>query len=402
MATLQDAEALFAQKNYYDAFNASFDITQAEPDNYDAWLLMGKSFLLMTNYKNWSENRADAVKALIHAEKRTKDMEELKEFNFQVRCATRMWIADQKLLLLENVRQQEDLDAWGDYLKQSMTLEITMGMFRNTLRRCPHSTELREAAGLSAQELDELCNDDRQEQIDKLDDDLNILVADRMYEISCDIYEKAKNLLENNNVSDKELVRQIGNAVIPKLGLARLMASLSGEREGTPTAIKVRALKKQAEIEDYELEAKLYPCGVPMHLYQGDRSKNIAELTELYEQIKTLEPSFTAPPLPPVMATKLPTTPAASSGGCYVATAVYGSYDCPEVWTLRRFRDDTLAEHWYGRTFIHLYYAVSPTLVRWFGETRWFKALWRGKLDRMVSRLNERGVENTPYQDKKW
>src|SRR5699024_12626084 len=24
-----------------------------------------------------------------------------------------------------------------------------------------------------------------------------------------------------------------------------------------------------------------------------------------------------------------------SSGGCYVATAVYGSYDCPEVWTLR-------------------------------------------------------------------
>ena len=28
--------------------------------------------------------------------------------------------------------------------------------------------------------------------------------------------------------------------------------------------------------------------------------------------------------------------------GCYVATAVYGSYDCPEVWTLRRYRDDTL------------------------------------------------------------
>lgn len=25
--------------------------------------------------------------------------------------------------------------------------------------------------------------------------------------------------------------------------------------------------------------------------------------------------------------------------GCYVATCVYGSYDCPEVWTLRRFRD---------------------------------------------------------------
>ena len=28
-----------------------------------------------------------------------------------------------------------------------------------------------------------------------------------------------------------------------------------------------------------------------------------------------------------------------SGGGCYVATAVYGSYDCPQVWTLRRYRE---------------------------------------------------------------
>ena len=54
--------------------------------------------------------------------------------------------------------------------------------------------------------------------------------------------------------------------------------------------------------------------------------------------------------------------------GCYVATAVYGSYDCPQVWTLRRFRDYTLAETWYGRAFIRAYYAVSPTLVKWFGS----------------------------------
>ena len=41
--------------------------------------------------------------------------------------------------------------------------------------------------------------------------------------------------------------------------------------------------------------------------------------------------------------------------GCYVATAVYGSYDCPQVWTLRRFRDHTLAASWYGRAFIRAY-----------------------------------------------
>ena len=95
-------------------------------------------------------------------------------------------------------------------------------------------------------------------------------------------------------------------------------------------------------------------------------------------------------------------TKAASSGGCYVATAVYGSYDCPQVWTLRRFRDYTLAESWYGRAFIRTYYAISPTLVKWFGQTAWFKRMWKGTLDRMVNRLNANGVQDTPYQDKNW
>ena len=88
--------------------------------------------------------------------------------------------------------------------------------------------------------------------------------------------------------------------------------------------------------------------------------------------------------------------------GCYVATAVYGSYDCPEVWTLRRYRDITLASTWYGRIFIYTYYAVSPTLVKWFGNTEWFKNMWKPTLDNMVAKLNESGVEDTPYEDLKW
>ena len=88
--------------------------------------------------------------------------------------------------------------------------------------------------------------------------------------------------------------------------------------------------------------------------------------------------------------------------GCYVATAVYGSYDCPEVWTLRRFRDNVLAKTWYGRLFIHLYYAVSPTAVRLFGDCAWFQNFFRGKLDKLVSGLQSDGFESTPYQDLNW
>ena len=88
--------------------------------------------------------------------------------------------------------------------------------------------------------------------------------------------------------------------------------------------------------------------------------------------------------------------------GCYVATCVYGSYDCPQVWTLRRYRDYTLAQTWYGRVFIHIYYAISSILVKCFGKTKLFKKIWKGKLDRMVAKLQKNGVESTPYEDKKW
>ena len=87
---------------------------------------------------------------------------------------------------------------------------------------------------------------------------------------------------------------------------------------------------------------------------------------------------------------------------CYIATSVYGSYDTPEVWTLRRFRDDVLGETWYGRLFIKAYYATSPTLVHWFGDAEWFQNFWRDKLDTLVDNLQEDGFESTPYQDKDW
>ncbi len=88
--------------------------------------------------------------------------------------------------------------------------------------------------------------------------------------------------------------------------------------------------------------------------------------------------------------------------GCYVATCVYGSYDCPEVWTLRRYRDNKLGASHGGRAFIRLYYAISPTLVKWFGNTNWFKKMWRGVLDKKVKKLQAQGYESTPYDDIDW
>lgn len=85
--------------------------------------------------------------------------------------------------------------------------------------------------------------------------------------------------------------------------------------------------------------------------------------------------------------------------GCYIATCVYGAYDCPQVWVLRRYRDNYLETHFWGKMFIKSYYFISPKVVRAFGKRRWFNAFWRKVLDRKINLLKQRGVDDTPYND---
>ena len=81
---------------------------------------------------------------------------------------------------------------------------------------------------------------------------------------------------------------------------------------------------------------------------------------------------------------------------CYVATCIYGSYDCPQVWTLRRYRDYSLAKKWYGRVFIRTYYFLSPEFVKMFGKTKLFTVLFKKILDKFIVKLQHNGFENTP------
>ncbi|MBR6864915.1 MAG: TFIIB-type zinc finger domain-containing protein [Bacteroidales bacterium] len=140
------------------------------------------------------------------------------------------------------------------------------------------------------------------------------------------------------------------------------------------------------------IAASSWEDGIKIHntylKYLNDKDSNKNLMTKYAEKIKKFNPSYS-----------LPAFNTGNTGGCYIATAVYGSYDCPEVWTLRRFRDDSLQSTWYGRAFIKAYYAISPQLVKWFGDTKWFKNLWKRHLDRMVNSLKEKGFSSMPYID---
>ena len=93
-------------------------------------------------------------------------------------------------------------------------------------------------------------------------------------------------------------------------------------------------------------------------------------------------------------------TSGSSSDGCYIATAGYGSYDCPEVWTLRRFRDEYLKGSVFGRLFVRFYYAVSPGLVRRVGGRDFFRKPVKRVLDQFVIHLKNKGFQDTPYDDR--
>ncbi len=127
-----------------------------------------------------------------------------------------------------------------------------------------------------------------------------------------------------------------------------------------------------------------------IYLLNG-KEKDLAIIDKYVSCIKKYDSTYVKPEIQTVLNT---------NSGCYIATSIYGSYDCPQVWTLRRFRDNTLDNYWTGRSFIKTYYAISPTLVKWFGESSIFKGIFTPILNHIVSTLKKRGVSDMPYNDK--
>jgi hypothetical protein len=75
--------------------------------------------------------------------------------------------------------------------------------------------------------------------------------------------------------------------------------------------------------------------------------------------------------------------------GCFIATAVYGSYEADEVLALRRFRDDILNKSMPGRAAIATYYFISPSIARFIETKPAIKNLIRPLLTKFSKRFPE-------------
>ncbi len=88
-------------------------------------------------------------------------------------------------------------------------------------------------------------------------------------------------------------------------------------------------------------------------------------------------------------AKKVGSTISSASDGCYIATMAYGDYNHPQVFELRKFRDDYLSKTKIGRSFIKFYYKYSPSLVEKLKNKPTINIIIRRGLDQFIKSIKK-------------
>jgi len=117
-------------------------------------------------------------------------------------------------------------------------------------------------------------------------------------------------------------------------------------------------LKTQVEKLKIEIDDQVVMEGVIMSLHRNSIMRIL--LSKVSVTKKNLGPS------------KL-----AKKKGCFIATAVYGQEDAPEIRKFHLIRDHILKRSFAGRLFISFYYMFSPAMARWLQDKPALKRLVR-------------------------
>ncbi len=377
--------------NKQEAENYCNKIIEIDPENADAWLLKGISAVWQSTLGNLRMD--EFLSCVSNAFQYATSIENLKELG--QRAYQELYNLSLAINALQLNRVVSVPSTWKEYLnfspdpwKWRIQIQAYYATSFNALND-EHPTD-------QQSELDSLA---ASLGLDDLDIKFKNEVVNSGIQLWNDSLEKY-NSSSDGYPTDYMFDSMIQSGLVAMLMLEYVIPSDTSEIDDALKTIVIKACKNLITMKTVWMGLKSYTVSFSGGTKSHPVSKQFSfsakqeatnDIKKYHNIIKICDPSYT-----------IPTVQEPSEGGCYIATAVYGSYDCPQVWTLRRYRDYKLAETWYGRSFIHIYYATSPLLVKWFGHTVCFKKMWKGKLDRMVANLNAKGVEDTPYEDREW
>lgn len=389
---IEEAEVLYKNGCYSEASEKCLEVIKTGESIKEAYLLWAKAYLFlipitMAEDEKYTKNFYNSIVKVISC---CETFEEMFTAEAEICSTINEW---EKFCLKEQINfivKNPTLANWKTHINTWVTASKMKCYVQLYVVNTPAFKKLQEESGETPRAIREKYDVKYENEITKEEK------CDLYFSAACEIFDGAVAFHEEYQNTSSEALQAVLDQMIERFNVSQLVMD-SGIAEGI--ADESERLIKLAEILNYIINAEVFPNGKRLVLFSTKSDDYfVNNLKKTYSRIKELDDSFVIPQI--VIPEPTPTQP--TGGGCYVATAVYGSYDCPEVWTLRRFRDNTLAETWYGRAFIRTYYAISPTLVKWFGKTEWFKNMWKPSLDKLVKRLNNNGVGNTVYNDREW
>ena len=78
-----------------------------------------------------------------------------------------------------------------------------------------------------------------------------------------------------------------------------------------------------------------------------------------------------------------------ANGGCFIATAAYGTPFAEEINILRFWRDTFLLKYYLGNLFVKFYYKTSPSIANFIRDKDWMKNIVKFFLNPFIKLLNK-------------
>lgn len=205
----------------------------------------------------------------------------------------------------------------------------------------------------------------------------NIIIPNGCEEIGADCFTNCKDL---KDIYVPPSVTNIGSDAFYTFNEATVIHTQKGS-----------AAERLAKENNWNVDYKPIPLAsqVSTKPHQLDSDESSYSIDNLRAQISVTSDSSGFCDVPKSMdANKITeTSQNTKKEGCYIATAVYGSYDAPEVLVLRRFRDEILSKYSLGRQFICLYYRLSPSIAERLKKAKHINRLVRFILDKIVNKI---------------